>query len=639
MPLTPEQIQQMDSITGMGDEAAPPAPVASAGTLTPEQIAKMDEITGAGSLGERITSRYDRSADEADQVVKNPELNLAGRLASGVSVGAKLGHGIIAETADSLIPDAVKEAAGAGVDLIRRGAAHLPGMESYHKAWSDTEQAYPEFEKKNPNTAAVLNMGGNVAQLAGDIAGVDGLMNVGRAAVNKASDLSSNGLPKKAPAAPKFQGKSADLKKLAGEGYDEAAWSGESFSPEHVSNKFMQAMNSVKPKPIAGAVVPSENTAFLKDIGEFEGLAGRKMSLNDVTELDQNITMKINKYVDAKTGLPDANGRRLIQLQDDLRDLVDNSPGGDVIKSARTLWAAQRRLKDVEDIIERASLTQIPGTSMQNGFRNLYMNQKRMRGWSQREKLLIKKAAETGITDDLLGVMGSRLNVIAQAAAGGGLGGTAAAAITGMAGRGLRTKVIAGRAQKLGDEIVNRALGESDLPRRAAPEYPAQRLLAAPGKLSPLPMTEREIAIARKQIEQKPVAGQDTSGSAIAPAPTKLLPAPENMGKLPEEGLAADEISRAQAQVKKAAGETGGVQVTEPPSGSTTIRPPVSQIEKLQGSLRGIKRGQLRNMQDHLLSGKLSQNKFVEMSKKSFGLNNKEALDLARETLKYKGKK
>lgn len=493
MPLTAEQIQKMDAITGLGGEQEPPA---AATGLTPEKIAQMDEITGMGEKPgflKRVGQDFVKRNEMGNEILNAPDRSEGAKTLQYIGkVGGGFANDIIKEGAETIIPPVLK------------AASYLPGMESYNKAVTQTGQGilnsavgkmglkalqrggaeWDLFKKKNPSAAASIEAGGNMLMLGTGVAAADAALPAVRAAVNSA-DLSTalRNAPK--PEA-KTQGTSADLKGLAAEGYDEAAWSGESFAPDHVSNKFSQAMQNAKPKPIAGQVVPSEHTALIKDIEEYAGLAGKPMTLNDVTALDQSLSMKINKYIDAKTGLPDANGMHLMELQDSLRDLVDTSPGGEIIKSARTLWAAQRRLKDVENIIERASMTQVPGTSMQNGFRNLYMNPKRMRGWSAEERLLLKKAAETGIVDDLLGVVGSRLNVIAQAAAGGGLGGAAAAHITGMAGRGLRAKVISGRAQKLGDKMVDRALRESDLPPRAAPEYPPPE----PQKLLPKPETE-----------------------------------------------------------------------------------------------------------------------------------------------------
>lgn len=139
-------------------------------------------------------------------------------------------------------------------------------------------------------------------------------------------------------------------------------------------------------------------------------------------------------------------------------DLITGREGFNSLKEARKLWSQAAKLRDIEKIITRAEMSDNPATAIKTGFRTLYNNPARMRGFTADEKKLIKSAAESGIITDSLRTMGSRLIPIGSAISGGGLTGTVAAQAATMASRGAAAKIQLMKAQKIADAIATREL-------------------------------------------------------------------------------------------------------------------------------------------------------------------------------------
>lgn len=146
--------------------------------------------------------------------------------------------------------------------------------------------------------------------------------------------------------------------------------------------------------------------------------------------------------------------------------LITGKEGIEAGKKARGLWSASMRLGDVEKIITRAEMMDNPATGLKTGFRNLYNNPARMRGFSPDEKKLIKNAAESGVVTDALRTLGSRIIPIGAAISGNGIGGIAASQIGTMAARGAATKMQLNKANKLADAIANKAIPQPKQPKR-----------------------------------------------------------------------------------------------------------------------------------------------------------------------------
>lgn len=309
----------------------------------------------------------------------------------------------------------------------------------------------------------------------------------------------------------------SEMKTMAGESFDQARELGGAFTPDLIANPFKKEVKALKPRPIAGQVLTREDKKLISHLEEYEGIEGAELSFDDVIRLDEGLTQKVNDFIDAKTGLPDNNGRKLMILQTKLRDILDSIPdnaANDAQKNARAMWKAQIMMNDLDNIAERASMTQNVDTALRTGYRNLYMDKDRIRGWPPEAKELLKKAATTNMTDDALRAMGSRLTSIIGVGTGN-LMGAATTHVVGAAARGAMAKVAAGRGAKVQEAIVKDTMSKiREVKPRDNSNMP-QLLLPAPDKMSRMPMSEAEIKRAQKQMKQPKKTGADTSGAAI----------------------------------------------------------------------------------------------------------------------------
>jgi hypothetical protein len=254
------------------------------------------------------------------------------------------------------------------------------------------------------------------------------------------------------------------IKKASGNAYKDAEMLGGTLNPLFTS-KALNLLEQAKRQPIAGKVLTSEDAAINNALGEYEGLRGVPLTLEDYQRLDSSLGDKATQaFVSG-----DANkGRVIAEAQDNIRDslgklaetdVMGGKEGFDVLtKDAIPLWSAQAKMQDIEKIINRANMMDNPSTGMRTGFRNLMLNPKRFSKYSPQVQKLIAKAASTGKADDLLGILGSRLNPIVAGAVGG-LPGTAAAAVSSGIFRGIRGTLKNNQA----DKVVN-ALAENVRP-------------------------------------------------------------------------------------------------------------------------------------------------------------------------------
>jgi len=154
----------------------------------------------------------------------------------------------------------------------------------------------------------------------------------------------------------------------------------------------------------------------------FEGLGMRNQSLtiSDIKNIDEQLGDIASSHYGLK-GL-DSQGKRALDAQDQLREIVHNSPGNSDLQQARKYWEQGAKLRDIERIQERADLTKNPATAIQTGVRTL-LNSKRSRGYSDEERAALTNAAKDGVLGGALHVFGSRLIPIAAGATEAGTGG------------------------------------------------------------------------------------------------------------------------------------------------------------------------------------------------------------------------
>lgn len=255
---------------------------------------------------------------------------------------------------------------------------------------------------------------------------------------------------------------SDDVKAAASQAYETAAAKGGVLKPEY-TNKFIDDVEKLLPQTTEGKLFAGDDQ-FSSIVDRVRLLRDRPLSLLGLQEIDE----KISSYISKEYGVGglSKDGVKIAEIQDALRGMMYDAPesavaggkeGFRALAEGRKLWSAHMKLKDIETIITRSNMMDKPSSGIQSGFRSLYNNTKRMRGYTEAERKLIKKAAEGNVAIDVLSrVFGSKLVPIITGATGGGLGGTAASTAASVASSGLANKLRVGRAQDVAKEIVKR---------------------------------------------------------------------------------------------------------------------------------------------------------------------------------------
>ena len=272
--------------------------------------------------------------------------------------------------------------------------------------------------------------------------------------------------------------------------YDEAERLGGALS-EGVVDSFLTKLNrTIKRKTTKGAAVAGKDEAvdsLLNRLGS--SLSGKKLSLDEAKDIDELLgeMMTRGEFMNPATGKLNASGRKVSIIQDSLRETIETASPDDILggtqgfkafKDARKLWSNSLKARDVERIVERGQLMDQPANAIRSGFRTLYTNPKRIRGYSEAEKKAIKKAASSNVFKDVLRVPASRLGGIV----GLGTGQPAVAAAlapVGIAGRGLGESYQTGQASK----ILGMLAKESGILPQYAPNIAARSAVFTPTAL------------------------------------------------------------------------------------------------------------------------------------------------------------
>lgn len=193
----------------------------------------------------------------------------------------------------------------------------------------------------------------------------------------------------------------------------------------------------------------AKGSLSLRDLHQYRQLFGQAVNNN----LHPNGNMKPDAMMANKA--IDAIDDTIENAAKDPSKLSGGSPA-DIAQwqKAQTMWSQAARMDEIERIIERAKLTDNAATSMRTGFRNLYMNRKRMRGFTDDQADLIKTAAQSSLPVEAMRTLGSRLLNVAGVASGHPV--AAAAAQLGTAGaRSLAGKMQESRGQKILEAIAD----------------------------------------------------------------------------------------------------------------------------------------------------------------------------------------
>lgn len=407
-----------------------------------------------------INNRMQQGNAAADQYVAGkitlPEMMLA---STGKVVAGSV-NDIAGEVINAITPNFIKNGFASGAQTTADALDNTKTGQAVGNNLMSAKNAYQGFMQSNPRTALALESAGNIANTIGLAKGVG-------SAAQTAGDLVSSGAKGAQGLADMYAAKypegtapldplemkvnvpiSADMVRNAGSNaYKAVADSGTTFSPV-VTDKALDVIENAKQKPLFGGKVLTQEQAEINSaLSDYAGAKGQPMTMEDLQGLDSTLGDKAAQaYVSGKSN----KGRIISGVQDKIRQIVQpgNISSSDVIAGspeganiltghAIPLWSTQAKMQDIEKIIDRANAMDNPSTAMKTGFRNLMLNKGKMAQFSPEIQNLVTKAATTGKVDDLLGIVGSRLNAIAGMA--GGPESAIVSNVTSAAGRGLRT--------------------------------------------------------------------------------------------------------------------------------------------------------------------------------------------------------
>ncbi len=213
-------------------------------------------------------------------------------------------------------------------------------------------------------------------------------------------------------------------------------------------------------------------------------------------------------------------GKAISNVQKQARDMVQpkNLQPGDLTgtpegittltQDAIPIWAARSKVADIEQAVGGANYKAVPSTSIKNVFSGIANDADAMKQYPMEAQKAIIKAASTGNADDILGIVGSRLNPIAAMGYGGLPAAVASLGVTKVV-RGVRTAMKNSEAQAVTDAIYN--------PVRASIEKYADYKSPPPAPpAAPPPPTPAQVA-ATNQAQLNPATYAASQQATLAP--------------------------------------------------------------------------------------------------------------------------
>lgn len=347
---------------------------------------------------------------------------------------ARLGVGGAADVggaALSAIPGAglVKSAAGA----IGGGIAHAVGSIPTNDAgttFGDVGNAFSGMmqreEAAHPLFANVMGY----AQDVGNLAAQKGIVSLGRAGLNAASDAMGNAVPSTAWRGAIPSG--ADIDAQAQKGYDFADKSGSGVNAQGAGNYYDQAQAKAAQSPTD--LLRNGPDSVQTYLNNMENARGQPLSIGDAQAEDIKLRQNATKAYD--TGDNDL-GERWNTIRDALNEHVYNQQdpalmtggpeGFQALQEANRLKSQAYTIKGIENTINNGLSAEVPQQGIKQGFRQMSKNIDKygQKGLSDETVAAIDYAGKTGALTGVLKAMGSKLG----GAVGGAVGATMGTAI------------------------------------------------------------------------------------------------------------------------------------------------------------------------------------------------------------------
>lgn len=386
---------------------------------TPSQI---DDVLSHFNSTQTITGKVGQDLSNAVTTGKQIENSSLNPVAKTLAYVGKVGANTAMNVAGDIIPQPVKDAAGAAAGLIEKGASYLPGMQSYsdatNKSLQGVGQLWNKFKQDNPNIAASAEGIGDVANLAGTLAAANGAVSGARGAVNalsdKMSDLPIGGAGEAAPKLSLAEQAAADKAK-ASAGYN--AQSDIPFSDEQMGtlknnlsslvpqrDAALRAWNKTAASGHVNDLLDTMNTEPLT----FDGALAQRSAIND-------------SWAAAKRAGKDAEASQIMDVKDAL-DKSMVSPDTGEWQGANRQFGIAATKQDFSDMVESAFDKSQPANSLDNSI-NKYLGSWRGNTLSDGERNILEQITKNSFTKDLKRNVASRLTGAVATGIGGVVGG------------------------------------------------------------------------------------------------------------------------------------------------------------------------------------------------------------------------
>jgi len=387
--------------------------------------------------------------------------------------------GSAARYAGDLVPEAIKEPAkDVGVRLYNYASDSAAGDVA-----RDYTRSYQDFAQKNPNIdrnlSALLNIGGLMAAGAPikGVSAASATVDTAGALANTGKRAAIRGVEKLATPA-RVMPNSEQLAEMGVKAYDAARASGEVFDAGKVTNKFLDAIESAKPRKVGGEIDTELAVSLESSLGKYKKLRDKPITIDDVDGLDKELSnLKDQAYNSGKNQL----GSELSNIQNALRGSVQDAPSGQALAQGRDMFRRKYQMEDVERIFRNAEGRPNEAAIIQTGYRNL-ANQARKKGsgYSKEQIALMDKAAKGGLSIDALKLLSSKLIPVVAGASGNVVGAGVGYMGNLAAGAGA-TALQTAKANKLAKSITKGITVEAEptLVNRAAQKLTKQDLQKA----------------------------------------------------------------------------------------------------------------------------------------------------------------
>jgi hypothetical protein len=647
MLLTPEQMAEMDRISGYAPQS----------TLTPDMMAQMDQIAGIAPKQPAEPGFIDRIMVDAQQrgmeaqgyvdQYKQGDRSLPGAFVGHMASYGRLGNDVAGEVfseVGSHIPESIKGPVKRGIAAAGNYIADAPlgfvgptprqvGQFASEK-YSDFKQEYPRAAENVENVAGALSLPAMFLPIPGtkgtSVAGasLDASRGAGKFVKEAGRDLirAADNVPTKQVAG--TVAKEIPASKPFYQIFDEIGGGLPAEQVKAISSK----VNSIRPKDPARAAIWDASGAQ-DAINLFnKATEGGQLSFGGAQALRADVNSRIKKAYRAGDDTLAAN---LMTVKEELTKALTTTEPTDITdvklknswKMANHEFAKEALLEDLDLIAAKATAPSRaqPANSLATAIDGFLNNPKLSRGLLPDERKALEEVSKQTAGGELLRAGATRFLSTVGAAKGGPVG-----FIIGHYGaEAARDAALALKIKKLDRayEIIRN-------------RKPPQLTEYMPPKM----LTDQRRSTLERNIEQRRAyeASKGESGAPInaegvrqLALPSPDMPTPPGAGTpnpahLP---MTEQQIYQSQKLINRQPPQS-----SFDPSGGA-VRPPASQIMKLEQNLKGIKVGQFRNMQEKLVNGQMSQSRFIAVAKKDFGLTETQARSLAQEVKKYRSTK